>query len=151
MKGNRMLITRRTILFLALGGLLPLNIAIAQTEPWTDKQLMDPAILAATIKNPKAAKPTIFNVGPVEQIKGAIRIGPTADEENLKTLRRQLSKLPKDRELVIYCGCCPFHRCPNIRPAFKLLQEMKFKNARLLRLPTNLNDGWISKGYPIEE
>ena len=128
-----------------------LSLARAQAdEPWTDKQLKDPAVLAATLADAKAPKPVIFNIGPVQQIKGAIAIGPTGVQENLDKLKVQLAKLPKDKEVIIYCGCCPFRRCPNVRPAFDLLQKMKFKNAKLLNLPTSLNDDWISKGYPLE-
>ena len=108
-------------------------------------------MLAATIADAKAPKPVIFNIGPVQQIKGAIAIGPTGVADNLEKLKQQLAKLPKDKEIIIYCGCCPFRRCPNVRPAFELLQKMKFKNAKLLNLPTNLNDDWISKGYPMED
>ncbi|MEI6898671.1 MAG: rhodanese-like domain-containing protein [Bacteroidota bacterium] len=119
-------------------------------EPWSSKQIMDPASLALTLNDPKAPKPAIFNIGPIEQIKGAIRIGATRDKTNLDALRAQLSKLPKNKAIVIYCGCCPFQRCPNIRPAFELLNELKFTNAKLLNLSTNLNVDWISKGYPME-
>jgi thiosulfate/3-mercaptopyruvate sulfurtransferase len=120
-------------------------------EPRTDKQLKDPAVLAAALTDSKASKPVIFNIGPVQQIKGAIAIGPTSAQANLdKLLKKQLTKLPKDKEVIIYCGCCPFRRCPNVRPAFELLKQMKFTNAKLLNLPTSLNDDWISKGYPME-
>ena len=119
-------------------------------EPWTDKQLKDPAVLAATLADSKAPKPVIFNIGPVQQIKGAIAIGPTNVQDNLEKLKRQLALLPKDKEVIIYCGCCPFRRCPNVRPAFELLQKMKFKNAKLLNLPNNLKIDWINKGYPLE-
>ena len=119
-------------------------------EPWTDKQLKDPALLAAAISDAKAPRPVIFNIGPVQQIKGAIAIGPTGVQENLDKLKVQLAKLPKDKEVIIYCGCCPFRRCPNVRPAFELLKKLKFTNAKLLNLPSNLNDDWISKGYPLE-
>ena len=119
-------------------------------EPWTDKQLKDPAVLAAAIADSQAPKPVIFNIGPVQQIKGAIAIGPASKNANLEKLKQQLAKLPKDKEVIIYCGCCPFSRCPNVRPAFELLQKMKFKNAKLLNLPNNLKDDWISKGYPLE-
>jgi hypothetical protein len=119
-------------------------------EPWTDKQLKEPAALAAAIKDPKAVKPVIFNIGPVNQIKGAIQIGAVSDDANLDLLRKKLAALPKDKEVVIYCGCCPFQRCPNVRPAFELLKELKFTNAKLLNLPNNLKTDWISKGYPVE-
>jgi hypothetical protein len=119
-------------------------------NPWTEKQLKDPAVLAAAIADPKAPRPVIFNIGPVQQIKGAIAIGPATKPDNLEKLKQQLAKLPKDKEVIIYCGCCPYSRCPNVRPAFELLQKLKFKNAKLLNLPSNLNDDWISKGYPLE-
>ena len=119
-------------------------------NPWTEKQLKDPAVLAAAIADPKAPRPLIFNIGPVQQIKGAIAIGPATKPDNLEKLKQQLAKLPKDKEVIIYCGCCPYSRCPNVRPAFELLQKLKFKNAKLLNLPSNLNDDWISKGYPLE-
>ena len=119
-------------------------------EPWTDKELKDPAVLAATLANAKAPQPVIYNIGPVQQIKGAIAIGPTGVEENLDKLKQQLAKLPKDKEVIIYCGCCPFRRCPNVRPAFELLKKLKFTNGKLLNLPTSLNEDWISKGYPLE-
>jgi thiosulfate/3-mercaptopyruvate sulfurtransferase len=120
------------------------------SEPWTAKDYKDPAALAATLCDPKAAKPLIFNIGSVQQIKGAILIGPAGAPKNLDKLKEELAKLPKDKEIVIYCGCCPFQRCPNARPALELLKQMKFTNAKLLKLPTSLNDDWISKGYPIE-
>jgi hypothetical protein len=119
-------------------------------EPWTDKQLKDPSALAATLADPKAVQPVIFNIGPVQQIKGAIAIGPAKAQANLDKLKQQLAKLPKDKEVIIYCGCCPYSRCPNVRPAFEVLQKMKFKNGKLLKLPSSLNDDWISKGYPMD-
>lgn len=133
------------VLFSSITRVLPQS-----DEPWTDKQLKDPAVLAATLTDSKAPKPVIFNIGPVQQIKSAIAIGPTGVKDNLDKLKQQLDNLPKDTEVIIYCGCCPFRRCPNVRPAFELLQKMKFKNAKLLNLPTSLNEDWISKGYPLE-
>ena len=122
----------------------------AADEPWTNKELKDPAALAATLADAKAPKPAIFNIGPVQDIKGAISIGPTVVPENLDKLKQQLAKVPKDKEVIIYCGCCPFRRCPNIRPAFELLKKMKYTKGKLLNLPSSLKDDWISKGYPME-
>jgi hypothetical protein len=53
--------------------------------------------------------------------------------------------------VVIYCGCCPFAKCPNVRPAFSTLLGMGFKNPRLLNLSHNLKADWIDKGYPLED
>ena len=96
-----------------------------------------------------AVKPLIISVGPVELIKGAIKTGPAKEKENLKGLKKLLSKENRKREIVIYCGCCPFKDCPNIRPAFSLLNEMNFSNHKLLNLPRNLKIDWINHSYPM--
>jgi hypothetical protein len=62
-----------------------------------------------------------------------------------------LSTLPKDANIVIYCGCCPFVKCPNIRPAFTLLNKMGFKKHKLLNLSHNVKTDWIDKGYPVRD
>jgi len=121
------------------------------SEPWKPEQLIAPLELAAIINNPVAPQPLIISVGPAGLIKGAVDIGPVHEKENLNKLKKLLSEEKKDREIVIYCGCCPFQNCPNIRPAFKLLDEMKFANQKLLNLPHNLKADWINYGYPLND
>jgi hypothetical protein len=110
---------------------------------------MDPSELARIIKDSTVRQPTIICVGPGALIQHSIDAGPARDEANLQKLRQQLGRLSKDATVVIYCGCCPFDRCPNIRPAFRLLNELKFTHARLLNLSTNIKTDWINKGYPM--
>lgn len=116
---------------------------------WTKNELIEPATLAAIIKNPKTAKPLIFNLGVVDDITGAKNMGAASEKENLAQFKKTLTKLPKNTPIVVYCGCCPFDRCPNIRPAFQALKEGGFSKGKLLNLPTNLKTDWISKGYPL--
>jgi thiosulfate/3-mercaptopyruvate sulfurtransferase len=119
-------------------------------EPWTEKQLLAPAALAALISNTSTKKPVIICVGPGALIKGSIDTGPAHEKENLEKFKDQLSRLPKNTDIVIYCGCCPFEHCPNIRPAFLLLNQMKFSNARLLNLEHNIKTDWVAMGYPVQ-
>ena len=93
------------------------------TEPWTTAQLIEPEKLAAILNDSTAPQPLIINMGPVNSIKGANKIGPAKEKENLNELKKLLSKENKNRAIVIYCGCCPFKDCPNIRPAFSLLTK----------------------------
>lgn len=116
-------------------------------ENWTSKQLTEPAALAATLKENKDV-PVIFSVGPGALIPNSIDIGMVKDEKNLAKFREQISKLPKSSNILIYCGCCPFEHCPNVRPAIALLQSMQFTNFHLLNLPHNIKTDWIAKGYP---
>jgi thiosulfate/3-mercaptopyruvate sulfurtransferase len=120
-------------------------------EPWTEKQLMPPADLVAILNNPSAKKPLLYSIGFSGGIPGSKEMGAARDEVNIEKFKTELSKLPKDADIVIYCGCCPFDPCPNVRPAFRLLNEMKFTNHKLLNLATNLKKDWIDKGYPIDE
>lgn len=120
-----------------------------KANPWSQKQLLQPAELAAKLNSSKGAKPVIFNIGVVENIKNAKKIGAAREEANLAKFKQELSKLPKNSMVVVYCGCCPFDKCPNIRPAMKLLNDSKFTNAFLLNLPTNLKTDWVNKGYPL--
>ena len=120
------------------------------TEPWKKNQLMQPSDLASLIRNPKAKKPLIFNIGVVEDIKGARNMGASSEKANLEKFKRTLKGLPKNTFLVVYCGCCPFNVCPNIRPAMRTLNEMGFINAKLLNLPTNIKTDWKDKGYPLK-
>ncbi len=120
-------------------------------EPWTKEQLMAPADLARILNDGTIPQPIILNIGSVGDIQGAESIGIAKNEDGLESLRTRLSSLPKDAEIVIYCGCCPFKDCPNVRPAFSLLTEMKFTDPKLLDLPDNLKVDWIDKGYPMSE
>ena len=116
--------------------------------PWKPNQLLTPADLATTINNKDASQPVIYSIGPSAYIKGSIDIGNTKEKENLDKFKEQVSKLPKNAAIVIYCGCCPFEHCPNIRPAFNLLTKMNFTNYKLLNLEHNIKIDWINKGYP---
>ena len=125
--------------------------SFGQFEPWKENQLMPPAELAKFINDANAKKPVIFNIGPAGKIKESIYIGPSKEKDNLEELKKQLAKLPKDASVVIYCGCCPFEHCPNVRPAFELLEKLGFTNPKLLNLPKNLKADWIDKGYPLAQ
>ncbi len=121
-------------------------------DPWKPDQLMEPQVLVTMISNNKGNDlPVIFNIGSVSTIKGAIDAGPTSNADGLAELKKQLKNIPKDKLVIIYCGCCPLFKCPNIRPAFKLLTEEGYTSIRVLNLKTNLKTDWVDKKYPVEE
>ncbi len=122
---------------------------IIDNEPWKSTQLIAPADLAKMITDQNVKQPIIFSIGPGAIIKGSIEIGLAKDSANLAKFKQQLAHLPKDADIVIYCGCCPFEHCPNIRPAFSLLNQMKFTRHKLLNLEHNIKIDWINKGYPV--
>jgi len=118
-----------------------------QPENWTKEELIAPAALAQKIEANKDL-PIIYCVGPGVVVPHSIDIGMTGDEQNLQKFKDAIDKLPRGTDIVIYCGCCPFAKCPNVRPAVAALKEMKFTNFHLLDLPDNIKKDWIAKGYP---
>ena len=119
-------------------------------EPWTDQQLLEPRDLVQLIDDPQDSL-VIFSLGAGGIIPGSKDTGPSGEEQALKNLEKELQSLPKDTDIVLYCGCCPFNICPNVRPAFSLLNEMGFTDHRLLNLRQNIKVDWIDRGYPTAE
>ena len=116
-------------------------------ENWTSKQLIEPSALANELAERKNL-PVIISVGPAATIPNSIATGMVNNKEGLDNLKKQLKNLPKEKRIIVYCGCCPFDHCPNVRPAIDALKEMKFTNYYLLDLPHNIKKDWIDKGYP---
>lgn len=121
-----------------------------QTEPWKENQLMKTNELASRISLSQTENLLIVSIGPDAVIKGSVDMGPAQNKSNLDNLRKYLEGVSRDKEVVIYCGCCPFSRCPNIRPAFSLLIEMGFKDPKLVDIPQNIRVDWLSKKYPVQ-
>jgi len=115
---------------------------------WTSNQLIEPSALANEIIAKKDV-PVIISVGPGAVIPNSVNAGMASETVGLDNLKTQLKNLPKNKKIVIYCGCCPFEHCPNVRPAINVLKEMNFTNYYLLDLPDNIKKNWIDKGYPV--
>lgn len=121
------------------------------SNPWKPSELLEPATLAKELGS--ANTPTVICVAfPVlyksKHIAHALYAGPGSKQEGLDMLKTAVAHIPKDANLVIYCGCCPMVKCPNIRPAYRLLKELGYTHVRVLDIPTNMHDDWFSKGYP---
>lgn len=122
-------------------------------EPLPKTDLMEPAALASALQAGKA--PMIISVAfPVlyrnKHILGAIDANAGSKPEGIETLRKLVAKAPKNAEIVIYCGCCPMTKCPNVRPAHRALKDMGFTNVRVLNIPTNMHTDWYTPNYPSE-
>jgi len=118
-------------------------------QVWPDKHLMQTKTLVDILQNPRAAKPNIYNIGFVGNIQGAKKLAAASKEEGLAQLKSELKDKPKTSPIVIYCGCCPFEHCPNVKPAFNMLQKLGYTNAKILNLPTSIKADWTDKGYPM--
>ena len=134
----------------------PLLLAVAEparaaTDIIPASALIQPAELAGELK---AAPPTILQVGfsklyQQAHIPGAVYAGPTNSEAGLAALKAEAEKLPRGAAIVIYCGCCPWNRCPNMDAAYTALKAMGFSRLRALYIADNFGQDWVDKGYPV--
>lgn len=126
-------------------------------DPWTSAQTVQPAELAKEIADPDETKrPTVVCVAPHVlyaggHIPGALYHGPGMNAQGIDDLKKWAQGVPRSANVVIYCGCCPLERCPNLRPAFTALHAMGFTHLRALLLPTNFYTDWVKPGYPVEK
>ena len=139
--------------FLWLALVATLCLSQNAANPWPTSDLMEPAALAQEIRS--AQPPRILCVAfPVlyrsKHILHAVEAGPGFKPEGLEVLKKAAAPLPKNADIVIYCGCCPMVKCPNIRPAYRTLREMGFTHIRVLNIPSNMHEDWYSKDYPSE-
>lgn len=109
--------------------------------------------LARLLADTTAARPTLLHVGfaPLYRsghIPGSRYVGPGSKPEGLAELERSLASLPPGQPVVLYCGCCPWTDCPNVRPAFQAAVASGHTNVRVLYVEGNLERDWINQGLP---
>ena len=139
--------------------LLPLlaSLALAQhADQIPAARLMQPDALNQILSAKDGEKPLIIHVGfhklySQAHIPGSEYLGPGSSDEGLQALRKRVEKLPRDKFIVLYCGCCPWGHCPNVQPADAALQALGFKNVKVLYIANNLGADWVDKGYPISK
>jgi thiosulfate/3-mercaptopyruvate sulfurtransferase len=146
----------RRALWAASGLLLLAGSAAAPSEQAKSGfgELIQPEELAAILRSPKEEKPLLLQVGfhvlyVQAHIPGSEYHGPASRPDGLEDLRKRVESLPRTTFIVVYCGCCPWVRCPNMKPASELLREMGFTDVRPLYIGENFGADWVAKGYPV--
>ena len=147
---------RRATFLLMLAALPALTLpALAQpgSAPTIPKSfLMQPKELASLLTS--GPKPVILQVGfrvmyDESHIPGAIYAGPAGKDDGITALKEAAASIDKGKEVVIYCGCCPWEHCPNIAAAWRTLTELGFTQLKVLYIPQNFGADWVEKGYPV--
>jgi hypothetical protein len=118
-------------------------------------QLIQPDELNRLLHTQGTEKPLILQVGSrmmfaQAHIPGAEYAGPGSQADGVEQLRARVASLPRTAFIVLYCGCCPWNRCPNVGPAYRLLNDMGFTRVKVLYLAENFGDDWVNKGFPVE-
>ena len=117
-------------------------------------RLINPADLAKALQSSATKKPLMIQVGShvlysQAHIPGSEYIGPAASAAGIEQLRKRVASLPKNTSIVLYCGCCPWDHCPNVKPADDALQALGFINVKVLSIANNFGADWVEKGYPV--
>jgi hypothetical protein len=133
-----------------LFALMAFTVKVVTDKQWKASQLIKPSEMAAKISENKHTDWSIFNIGPVDQIKGALQVGSASAETGLKKLKELAEKRDRNKKTVIYCGCCSTINCPNLKPAYEQLVQLGYKDIRIIDFQTSLKADWISKGFPME-
>ena len=116
--------------------------------------LLQPAELVPLLDSPSGTKPLVLQVGShvlyaEAHISGAEYAGMAGEEAGLRALRERVSKLERSHFVVLYCGCCPWNRCPNIGPAYQQMRSLGFTHIKVLYIAENFGADWVDKGYPV--
>ena len=143
--------TRLTLISLAL--LISTALAFQASQIATS-HLINPDDLLKILQSSKGEKPLLIHVGShvlysQAHIPGSEYIGPASDQAALQRLRARVESLPRNKFIVIYCGCCPWTHCPNMKPADDALHAMGFTNVKSLYIANNFGTDWVDKGYPV--
>ena len=117
-------------------------------------RLINPEDLLKLLQNTGSERPLMIQVGShvlyaQAHIPGSEYIGPASSESGVQQLRKRVEPLPRTKLIVLYCGCCPWGHCPNVKPADDALAAMGFTNVRVLYISDNFGANWVDKGYPV--
>jgi rhodanese-related sulfurtransferase len=140
---------------------IALALVVAAGTAWAAKpassvpaeRLIQPAALAAMLKT-STPQPLLLHVGfrtmfDQAHIPGSVYVGPGNAPAGLKALKERVDALPRDAAIVIYCGCCPWDRCPNIAAAYDALMELGFTQVQVMYIADDFGRDWVDKGYPV--
>lgn len=126
----------------------------AQASLIPSARLINPDELVKILASGKGEKPLMIQVGShvlftQAHIPGSEYIGPSSSDAGLQQLRKRVESLPHNKFIVLYCGCCPWSHCPNVKPADDALHAMGFSNVKILYISNNFGTDWVDKGYPV--
>jgi len=149
---SRTFIRRNILLTLFLASVATGSFAQASLIPRT--RLINPEDLVKALQSPKGEKPLMIQVGShvlysQAHIPGSEYIGPASSDAAVQQLRKRVESLPRNKSILIYCGCCPWGHCPNVKPADDALHAMGFTNVKVLYIANNFGADWVDKGYPV--
>jgi thiosulfate/3-mercaptopyruvate sulfurtransferase len=141
-----------TVIFAA--AVLSVAHAAGQATAIPTTRLINPEELVKLLQTSGKEKPLMIQVGShvlfsQAHIPGSEYIGPASSESGVQQLRKRVESLPRTKFIILYCGCCPWGRCPNVKPADDALRALGFTDVKVLYIADNFGTNWVDKGYPV--
>jgi thiosulfate/3-mercaptopyruvate sulfurtransferase len=104
----------------------------------------------------KSGKPVVLHIGfknfyAQAHIPDSDYAGPGSTPEGLELLRKRVASLQRNQLIVLYCGCCPWDKCPNAKPAYDALHSMGFTNVKVVHIADNFGANWVNAGLPTQK
>ena len=114
--------------------------------------VLEPADVNKMLQASAGEKPLVLQVGFDVLYRGghipsSDYAGPASKEDGLAVLRKRLESVPRDKFILLYCGCCPWDHCPNVKPAYDAVVKMGFRNVKVMHVDQNFGTNWINEGY----
>ena len=134
--------------------LLPAFLVFTDQAGPSGVDLIQAGELAKLLAASTAERPLLIQVGShvlyeEAHIPGSEYIGPADSAAGLGRLRQRLQPVTRKKFIVLYCGCCPWSHCPNIKPAWDMARSMGFSKIKALYIADNFGADWLDKGYPV--
>jgi thiosulfate/3-mercaptopyruvate sulfurtransferase len=125
----------------------------AWAESLSPAALVEPQDLAKMLQSSTGEKPLVLQIGfdvlyRQGHIPRSAYAGPASTQDGLAVLRKRLESVARDKFIVLYCGCCPWDHCPNVKPAYDAVRKMGFRNVKVMHVDQNFGTNWINQGYP---
>jgi thiosulfate/3-mercaptopyruvate sulfurtransferase len=146
---------RRPLLVLGAVSIALASLVLAYQASLTPTtRLINPDELVKILQSSKGGTPLMIQVGShvlytQAHIPGSEYIGAASTDSGLQALRKRVEPLPRSKLIILYCGCCPWSHCPNVKPADEALHEMGFTNVKVLYIANNFGADWVDRGYPV--
>lgn len=84
-------------------------------------------------------------------VPGSEYVGAASTAEGREQLRKRVASLPKDKLVILYCGCCPWQHCPNVNPAYQEMHGMGFTKVKVMYIANDFGKDWVDKGFPTSK
>ena len=126
--------------------------AFSQATSIPTNRLINPEDLIKILQSGKE-QPLVLQTGSHNlflqaHIPGSEYVGAASTDTGLQQLRKRVDSLSRNKFIVLYCGCCFWSYCSNVKLVDDAMHELGFTNVKVLYISDNFGTNWVDKGFP---